>query len=295
MIEFKRLTSLDVFRGIIIAAMILVNFPGSWDAMYAPLKHSIWEGLTPTDYIFPFFIFIVGVSVTLSFSKQIEMGRTKIQIALKTLWRTVKIFSLGMAIRFLPTLDFSRIELPGVLQRIAIVFLACALLFLYSNWKTQLYIGMGILIVYWLSMIRISIPEFGEGVLEPGKNLADWIDGVVIPAFLLNKKGFDSEGFYSTFPAIVSGISGLYAGRIVLKNNNKEQIIINLFVAGVLLVLAGYIWGWYFPIIKKIWTSSYVLVTSGWAYIIFALLIWLIDIQGIKKAQNPGLFLEATQ
>lgn len=282
-----RLISLDVFRGVIIAAMILVNFPGSWDAIYAPLKHSHWEGLTPADFIFPFFIFIVGVSITLSFTKQTKLGRTKEQIALKTLWRSLKIFAVGMAIRFLPTLDFSRIELPGVLQRIAVVFLFCALLFLYTNWKTQLYTGIGILVIYWLSMMLITVPDIGAGILEAGKNLAHWLDGVVIPTSLLNKKGYDSEGFYSTFPAIVSGISGLLAGKIILNNKDKEKSVTHLFVIGTLLVLIGYVWGWFFPIIKAIWTSSFTLVTSGWAFIIFALLIWVIDIKNLKKGIKP--------
>lgn len=289
MTENKRLISLDVFRGIIIAAMILVNFPGSWRAMYAPLKHSAWEGLTPTDFIFPFFIFIVGVSIALSFTKQIEVGKTKKQLAIKTAWRTVKIFSVGMALRLLPTLDFSRVQLPGVLQRIALVFLACALLFLYTNWRTQLYVGMGVLVVYCLSMMVIYVPDFGAGVLEPGKNLAQWLDRIIIPASLLNKKGFDAEGIYSTFPAIVTGISGLLAGKIILTNKNREQQIISLFAIGTLLILSGYMWGWYFPIIKKIWTSSFVLVTSGWAFIIFASLIWLIDVRKIQMGIKPWI------
>jgi len=283
MTENNRLISLDVFRGIVIASMILVNFPGSWNAMYAPLEHASWEGTTPTDYIFPFFIFIVGVSVVLSFSKQVTLGKTKKQLVVKTLWRTLKIFSLGIFIRVLPTLDFSRIELPGVLQRIALVFMACAFLFLYTNWKQQLYIGFGILVAYWVAMTFIPTPQFGAGLLEPGKNLTNWLDGVVIPASLLNKRGYDAEGFLSTFPAIVSGISGLIAGRIILTKQRKEQAVLSMFVIGIVLVFTGNIWGWSFPIVKKIWTSSYVLVTSGWAFTVLALLVWLIDINEIRR------------
>lgn len=289
MIKSERIISLDVFRGLIIAAMILVNYPGSWKAIYAPLKHSKWEGLTPTDFIFPFFIFIVGVSITLSFSNQIKNGKSKKQLTKKTLWRALKIFTVGMLIRFLPTLDTSRIELPGVLQRIALVFLACALIYLYTSWKTQIYIAIGILVTYWLSMKLIPVPGIETGTLELGKNLANWLDGVVIPKSLLNKKGYDSEGFYSTFPAIASGISGLLAGHILLKNNIKENRVTYLYTIGTLLILAGYIWGWFFPIIKKVWTSSFTLVTSGWAFIILALLIWAIDIKGLKKGLKPWL------
>ena len=283
----NRLISLDVFRGITIAAMILVNFPGSWKVGYEPLEHAPWEGTTPADYIFPFFIFIVGISITLSFSKLLKEGQPKGQIFKKILWRTLKIFAIGVALKILPTFDFSRIELPGVLQRIALVFFACALLFVYTDWKTQIGIGVVILIFYCVTMFYIPVPNFGAGILEPGKNLANWLDGMVIPSSLLNKKGYDSEGFYSTFPAIVSGISGLLAGKILLTNNNTERKVILFFVIGTILVLCGTTWGYTFPVIKKIWTSSYVLLTSGWAFLSFALFIWLIDLNKFTTGTKP--------
>ena len=283
----NRLISLDVFRGMTIAAMILVNFPGSWKVGYEPLEHAAWEGTTPADYIFPFFIFIDGISITLSFTKLLNEGLPKGQIVQKILWRTLKIFAIGVALKILPTFDFSRIELPGVLQRIALVFFACALLFVYTDWKTQIGIGVAILILYCLTMYYIPVPNFGAGILEPGKNLANWFDGIVIPANLLNKKGYDSEGFYSTFPAIVSGISGLLAGKILLTNNNTERKVILFFVIGSILVLCGTSWGYTFPIVKKIWTSSYVLLTSGWAFLCLALFIWLIDLNKFTTGTKP--------
>jgi predicted acyltransferase len=285
----NRLVSLDLFRGITIAAMILVNYPGSWKAMYWPLEHSAWAGTTPTDFIFPFFIFIVGISVTLSFTKLIEKGTEKKLIVQKTLWRALKIFAVGLLLRFLPNLDLSRMELPGVLQRIALVFLACAFLYLYTDWKTQLYIGVGILVAYWLAIMYIPVPGIGAGIIEPGKNLANWMDGVIIPASLLNKKGYDAEGFLSTFPAIATGISGLLAGRILAGKRTGEQTAVRLFVTGTGLVLAGSAWGWFFPVIKKIWTSSFVLYTSGWAMILFGSLYWLTDIQMVRKGIRPWL------
>jgi len=287
--ENKRLLSLDIFRGIVIAAMVLVNFPGYWKAMYAPLEHAAWEGTTPTDFIFPFFIFVVGVSVTLAFTKQLSQGKSKKELVKKTLWRTLKIFSLGVFIKFLPVLDFSKIEIPGVLQRIALVFMACAFLFLYTDWKIQIYTGLGILIAYWAIMTCIPVPIFGPGVLEPGKNLANWMDGVVIPASLLSKKGYDAEGFLSTFPAIVSGIAGLLAGKIILSGRTREQIVNSMFVTGTILIFTGTIWGWFFLISKKIWTSSYVLLTSGWAFVVFALLFWMVEIRGVRRGMKPWL------
>jgi predicted acyltransferase len=143
-------------------------------------------------------------------------------------------------------------------------------------------VGVGILFVYWLALMFIPVPGFGPGVLEPGKNLANWLDGVVIPSNLLNKKGYDSEGILSTFPAIVTGISGLLAGKMLQQKKDKSQIVKQLFVTGILLAVAGYGIGSFFPIIKKIWTSSFMLVTSGWAFLVFALIYWLIEIKGIK-------------
>lgn len=288
MTSSDRLISLDVFRGLTIAAMILVNFPGSWDAMYRPLEHADWVGLTPTDFIFPFFIFIVGISITLSFSKQLQKGTTRKQVLKKSLWRAAKIFGVGLALRLLPTLDFSRFEIPGVLQRISLVFLACAFLFLYTEWRTQLFVGIGILIAFWLAMILIPVPGFGAGVLEPGKNLANWLDSAVFPSYLINKKGYDSEGILSTFPAVVTGISGLLAGKMLMQPDRKK-LVRQLILIGILMLAAGYLWSLNFPIIKKIWTSSFMLVTSGWAFLVFAVIYWLIEIKGIKTGTKPWL------
>ncbi len=289
MTNSERLISLDVFRGITIAAMILVNFPGSWEITYPQIEHAAWIGLTAADFIFPFFIFIVGVSVVLSFSRQIESGKTTQQIAQKSLKRAAKIFAVGFALKFLPSFDFSRVELPGVLQRIALVFVACAMLYLYTGWKTQLGIAVGILISYWLLLTFIPVPNIGAGVLEPGQNLANWLDGIVIPHSLLNKKGYDSEGFLSTFPAIASGIGGLLAGKMIQDNKEARQKITILIAVGILLVITGILWGITFPVIKKIWSSSFALITSGWAFITFALLIWLIDLKKITWGTKPWI------
>lgn len=287
MTDYRRLVSLDVFRGITIAAMILVNFPGSPKSVFAQLEHASWIGLTFADFIFPSFIFIVGVSAVLSISKQMEQGKTRKEVGLRVLWRTAKIFLIGIGLKILPTFTFERIELPGVLQRIALVFLACGFLFLYTGWRTQVAVAAGILIGYFLLLILVTVPGFGAGVLEPGKNLANWLDGVVIPHSLLNKKGYDSEGFLSTFPAIASGIGGLIAGHLLRKNTNRQNAVIKLYFIGFALLLAGVLWGYSFPVIKKLWTSSFVLITSGVAFSVFAFLIWLIDVKGITFATKP--------
>jgi predicted acyltransferase len=283
MITSKRLVSIDLFRGLTIAAMILVNYPGAHNYLYAPLAHSRWNGVTPTDFIFPFFIFIVGVSVALSYSRQIEAEKPRKEMVKKILIRALKIYVIGYLLHYLPEFDFTKIDFFGVLQRIAIVYMVCALLFVYSTWKTQIYIAAGIMLFYWITMCFIPTPEFFAGTLEPGLNFAAWFDRLFFSPEMLGKHGWNSEGIYSTFPAIASGITGMLAGQLIIREKLSEKTVIWLVVAGVLSLLAGSIWDWQFPINKKVWTSSYVLYTSGWASLILGISLWLIDLQDYKN------------
>jgi predicted acyltransferase len=280
-----RLISVDVFRGLTIAAMILVNFPGAYGYMYPPLAHSRWNGVTPTDFIFPFFIFIVGVSVVLSYSRQMEAAKPRKEMVKKILVRALKIYVIGYLLHYLPEFDFSKIDLFGVLQRISIAFMACALLFITTNWKTQVYILAGILLTYWITMSFIPTPESLAGTMEPGLNFAAWFDRLFFSPEMLGKRGWNSEGIYSTFPAIATGITGMLAGHLIVRRKISEKTVIWLFTAGIISLLAGSIWDWQFPINKKLWTSSYVLYTSGWASIVLAISLWLIDFQDYKN--NP--------
>lgn len=279
----NRIISIDVFRGLTIAAMILVNYPGSYSYMYAPLSHSRWNGITPTDFIFPFFIFIAGVSVALSCRRQIEAAKPRKEMVKKILIRGLKIYLIGLFLHYLPEFNFNKIDLFGVLQRIAIVFVVCALLYSYSKWKTQAYLLFVILILYWISVSFFPTPETLAGTMEPGLNFAAWFDRLFFPPEMLGKHGWNSEGIYSTFPAIATGISGMLAGHLIIRNKLTEETVIWLFTAGVFTLLAGSVWDWQFPINKKLWTSSFVLYTSGWALVILAVSLWLIDFQGYKN------------
>jgi len=279
----KRLISVDVFRGLTIAAMILVNYPGSYGNTYSFLLHSHWNGMSPPDFIFPFFIFIVGVSIVLSFTKQFEVAKPRKEMVKKILIRSVEIWAIGLFIHFLPDLNFSFWDYFGVLQRIAIVYLICSLLFIYTNWKTQIYILIGILLGYWITMSFITTNLFSAGTMEPGLNFASWFDRLFFSAEMMGKHGWNSEGLYSTFPAIASGITGMLAGRFIVSRKISEKTLIWLFTAGALSVIAGAIWGWQFPINKKVWTSSFVLYTSGWASIVLAISMWLIDFMEYKN------------
>ena len=278
----SRLLALDIFRGLTIATMITVNEPGIHSRVYGPLLHAPWNGITPTDYVFPSFVFMVGVSVALSYSKQLAKGIPGKQMIGKICRRVVILFILGMFLSILPLFNFSNVRIPGVLQRISIVYFFCALLFLYTSWKFQAKLGAFILIAYYLVMTLVPVPDYGYPIMEPGKNLAAWLDAIVIPGRMYQGT-WDPEGILSTFPAIVTGINGMLAGQILLSKQTAERKIIWLFLAGFLVFALGNGWNWFFPINKNLWTSSFVLYTSGLASMILASLYFIVDILGYKK------------
>lgn len=284
----KRLLSLDVFRGITVAAMILVNNPGQWDAIYPPLKHAQWHGATPTDLIFPFFLFIVGVSISFSLStkKFYENGHTS--LILKLLKRSLILFGLGLFLHLFPSFDFSTVRIPGVLQRIAIVFFACAVLYLKLGVRSQAYIMAALLLSYWFLMTLVPVPGVGYSSLEPGTNLAAWLDNALLHGHLWKQtKTWDPEGILSTLPAIATGISGMLAGQWLRFDTEPARKIVWLFVVANIAIVTGLVWDWIFPINKTLWTSSFVLYTSGIALHFLAMCYWLIDVQGYTKWTKP--------
>jgi predicted acyltransferase len=290
--ENKRLLSLDALRGFTIAAMILVNNPGTWEHVYAPLLHAEWNGLTPTDLIFPFFLFIVGVSIVLSYSKRKTEDVKSAGIYRKILFRTFKIFMVGLLLNFIFTRSFVDLRIAGVLQRIALVFMVCSFLFLLTGWKTQLIVGVSLLIIYWITMIFVPTPGFGQVMFEPGANFAAWIDSYLLPGKMW-RGTWDPEGFYSTLPAIATGIFGMMIGKIIIGSQSQERKIIWLFSIGTIACILGYIWGLNFPVNKNLWTSSYVLVTGGMASILFALLIFLVDVLNYNRFTKVGIIFGA--
>jgi predicted acyltransferase len=286
-----RLISLDAFRGITIAAMILVNFPGHGENVYAPLNHTHWNGITPTDLIAPFFLFIVGVAIAFAYTKRLESGTSPLKMYPKLFGRAIKIYAVGMFLNILglfPDFNFADIRYTGTLHRIAIVYLACGLIFLKTNWKTQAIIGVVILIGYWLAINFIPTPGYGKVMLERDINIAAWIDNHFMPGRLYQKV-WDPEGILSTFPSIVTGITGLLAGTLLLKLKSQEYKVIYLFLGGFVSTIIGVIWNWIFPLNENIWTSSFVLFTSGLASMTLASSLFIVDILKYRKGAQFGV------
>jgi predicted acyltransferase len=293
-----RLSSLDVFRGITIAAMILANMAGVADDVYRPLSHAEWHGCTPTDLIFPFFLFIVGVAMTYSLSKYTAENKPTKAVYLRLLRRAAVLFMLGLLLngfwnKGIWTFDLSSIRLMGVLQRISLTYLFASLIVLKLPRKSQWLVAGGLLIGYWLTMMYIPVPDYGAGMLTREGNFGAFIDRLIIPkAHLYKGDGFnfmgDPEGLFSTIPAIVSVLAGYFTGEwIKNKKQANSQTSMDLVLFGLCCLVIGIIWDVAFPINKKIWTSSYVVFTSGWALMLLAACYELIEVRLIKRWSKP--------
>jgi predicted acyltransferase len=278
-----RLLSLDVFRGLTVAAMTLVNNPGDWGHIYPPLEHAEWNGATPTDLIFPFFLFIVGVSIVYSMESRKEDPTQHRKLLLNVIRRGVILFVLGLILNLFPTFQFQTVRIPGVLQRIAVVYLITGLLYLYLNKKSLSIIFWSILVLYFLVMTFVPVPGVGYANLNPETNLGAWIDRSILTEAHLWKssKTWDPEGLLTDIPAVATCIFGILIGTFLKrKDQNDAQKVSWLFSVGVLATVAGLIVDLFFPINKALWTSSYVLYAGGLATIGLTLFYWLIDVQG---------------
>ncbi|SHG97123.1 acyltransferase family protein [Pedobacter caeni] len=291
-----RLLSLDFFRGATVAAMILVNNPGDWGNIYAPLEHANWNGCTPTDLIFPFFLFIVGVSIAYAMGSKKTDPATHQKTIGKAVKRALTLFALGLFLSLFPKVftdpigAFQHVRIPGVLQRIAIVFLISSVIFLKNSEKNIFRIMIILLAGYWAIMTFVPVPGVGYANLEKETNLGAWIDrGILTEAHLWkSSKTWDPEGLLSTIPAIATGLFGVLVG-VYLKRKDLDAPtkIAWLFSAGCFAVVLGLVWDLQFPINKQLWTSSFVLYTGGLATVILALSYWIIDIQQYNRFTKP--------
>lgn len=371
-----RLISLDVFRGMTIAGMVLVNNPGTWSAIYGPLKHAEWHGITPTDYVFPFFLFIVGVAIPLALSKRVTEGITR-AVYTKILSRAAAIFATGLAMSALPFFvmgettipwplkwiaclsiitalyflflrkfkiafgliglwvlivfghyfggftivpyNIDQMRIPGVLQRIAVCYLVVSLIYLHTTWKQQTIIGVALLLIYWLLMTAVPVPGCEVPTVDDKAcNLAAWLDRTILTEAHMwrSAKVFDPEGILSTIPAIVTTLTGVLTGTWLASANSsrsketadsttsvdetavadyphtgpkrtKTEIAAGLFFAGTVLLAVGWSWSLIFPLNKSLWTSSYVIYTSGLALLTLGFCYYVIDIKGYKRWAKP--------
>lgn len=282
----QRMLSLDAFRGLTIAGMLLVNNPGSWSYVYPPLDHAEWNGWTPTDLIFPFFLFIMGIALTLSFARRAAGGATRTDLVRKVLVRGALIFALGLFLSGFPYYHLATIRIMGVLARIGLVYLATGLIALHAPARAQAWIVAALLAGYWAVMTLVPVPGSGAGTLERDGNLAGYIDQIVLGAHRW-KGGWDPEGILSTFPAIGTCLLGVAWGRRLLADTPPADKAVEMFAWGNLAMLAGVAWGIWFPINKNLWTSSYVLFTAGFGLTILATLYYFIDIRGRARWALP--------
>lgn len=293
-----RLVSLDVFRGITIAAMILVNMAGVADQVYPFLVHADWNGCTPTDFIFPFFLFIIGVAMSFSLAKYTDslsnssLNKDWRGIYWRLIYRSACLFSLGLLLNGFWNYDWQTIRIMGVLQRISLSYFFAALIILKLPKKVQYLIAFLLLIIYWLAMSFISVPGYGVGNLTRDGNFGAYFDRLIIGAAHLykgdkfNSLG-DPEGLFSTIPAIVNVLFGYFTGEWLRKEPVKSRTSISLVLVGLSCLIIGQVWGFWFPINKKLWTSSYVVFTTGWALLLLASCYELIEVRGLRRWGKP--------
>jgi len=317
-----RLKSLDVFRGIAIASMILVNNPGSWKQVYPPLEHAEWHGCTPTDLVFPFFLFIVGCAMSFSLSKYTQTakksGAAKSQLleteeqknadkkpascflipASNIYWRIARraaiLFILGLLLNTFsialdvllnsaPVENFGKIRIMGVLQRISLAYFISAIAILNLSPRNQKLLAVAVLLGYWGALTVFAVGGYTAGELTPEGNLGGYVDRLILGSQHLYKGGpFDPEGLLSTLPAVVTVLTGYFTGEWLRVQQIKTRTSINLAICGLSCVVIGHLWGFLFPINKQLWTSSYVVFTAGWALLLLAACYETIEVRDWK-------------
>jgi predicted acyltransferase len=287
----NRLMSLDVFRGATIGAMVLVNNPGTWSAIYPPLQHAPWHGWTFTDTIFPFFIFIMGIAIPIALGRRRADGQAGFDLYFQLIRRTAALFGLGLFLALFPFYNWMKgdwieigdMRIMGVLQRLALCFFFASVLFIWLRPRGLLIATFALLLTYWALMIL-----GGRGDLTPEGNFSGLIDRLVLGQHMWKGSPYyDPEGLLSTLPAIANCLFGVLTGQLIQSPKSNDAKVAEMLVWGFMLLTLGWLWGGVFPINKGIWTSSYAVLMSGMAMSVLAVCYWLVDIKGINWWTKP--------
>ncbi|MBN1938902.1 MAG: DUF1624 domain-containing protein [Candidatus Aminicenantes bacterium] len=286
----ERFLSIDAFRGLTIAAMVLVNNPGSWSHVHPLLRHADWHGWTPTDLVFPFFLFIVGMAMTFSFGRRLREFAAPGSLYPKILKRSFILIALGLLLQLIPDFSPATLRFPGVLQRIGLCYLFGSLIYLRTGSRSRLAVSAAMLLFYAGLLLLVPVPGFGSGVLEPAGNLPGYIDALLMPGHLYSP-GFDPEGLLSTIPAVVTVLLGTLLGDYLRSSRTMIRKSITIFSAGIPVTLSGLLLHLLIPINKPLWTPSYVVFTAGMALLVFGLCFLLIDVLRLNHWAKPFLIL----
>jgi predicted acyltransferase len=289
-----RLVSLDVLRGITIAFMILVNNNGDGDRAYWALKHTDWNGFTPTDLVFPTFLLVVGISIVFSIDSRLSRGVGKLSLFVHSIRRSIILFLLGLVVNGFPHFHLATLRIYGVLPRIAICYLFCSVLYLISRRVSDKLLLLVVLLVgYWILMRWVPVPGYGLPgrdipFLDKNANLVAYIDRHIFPGRLYDGTR-DPEGLLSTLPALGTTLVGILTGIWLRSSRSLEQKVKAILAAGLAALLLGGLWNFSFPVNKRLWTSSYVLYAAGWTLLILALCFWLVEIRKLKRGLSYWL------
>lgn len=278
-----RVLSLDAFRGFAIAAMLLVNNPGDWGHVYAPLLHAQWHGWTFTDWVFPFFVFISGMAMTISLARRAQAGADKTALLLATSRRAVLIIGIGLLLNLIPSFDLATLRIPGVLQRLGLCTLLAAPIVLWCGARGVALWALGLMAVYSVIQLCLPVPDADGvvhvGLLEPGKDAGAWLDRLLMDGHLWKQaKTWDPEGLLSTLPAVASQLLGVLAGYVLASHRQPAEKAMTWVIAGLASLWLGQVLhAWLMPINKSLWTPSFVFTMAGWACLVFAVFYWLLD------------------